>query len=159
MIAPISTAEACTTLLEQQSTGGVKDLSTDKQQQRYLIGLICIVAQCVVWVAASVMTQQVFESDEPASPFVMTYTGVALLALAVPVFVLSEKFSGERERMMNVGRRGEGNAISEADSFDEVLSRASQYNDFWTVLSHRSIQHASDRKKWNHKKHILAAVQ
>jgi hypothetical protein len=60
---------------------------------RYLLGLFFIFLQCLVWIGTSVLTQYMFDETSFSSPFVMTYAGVALLSLMLPLKYLSDKFS------------------------------------------------------------------
>lgn len=123
---------------------------------RYLLGLFFILLQCFVWIGASVLTQYMFDEDEFESPFLMTYSGVALL-----IFLLPLKMLMDRIRRTTTPETTEAITpdLGAADSFDEALSKASAYSELLEVVSTRSLQHAATNKQWSHKKHILAALQ
>jgi len=44
----------------------------DYSRRRYALGLFFILCQCIVWIAAAVITQFVYEENDDTSPFLMT---------------------------------------------------------------------------------------
>jgi solute carrier family 35 protein F5 len=120
---------------------------------RYLLGLFFIFLQCLVWIGTSVLTQYMFDETSFSSPFVMTYIGVALLALLLPFKYLSDRFSDR------ASSPGINTAHSEEDSFAKELENAQAYGEILEVMTTRSVEHARAAKPWNHKKHILAALK
>jgi hypothetical protein len=117
---------------------------------RYVLGLGFILLQCCVWVAASVLTQYMFEETSVESPFLMTYVGVALMTLMFPLRWMKDRLWYDPDVAAHV---------SEADSFDEAIAKANAYGDILEVMTTRSRAHAQSKKQWNHKKHALAALQ
>jgi hypothetical protein len=43
-----------------------------QSRSRYLLGLVLILLQCIVWIVAAVMTQYLYENRDFSSPFVVT---------------------------------------------------------------------------------------
>jgi hypothetical protein len=131
---------------------------------RYLLGLFFILLQCFVWIGASVLTQYMYNESDFESPFLMTYIGVALLALLLPMKLLMDKLRPAKvvethDAAAPVVGVPDNDLGSGADSFDEALSKASAYSELLEVVSTRSLQHAATKKQWSHKKHVLAALQ
>jgi len=48
----------------------------DYSRRRYALGLFFILCQCIVWIAAAVITQFVYEENDDTSPFLMTCKSV-----------------------------------------------------------------------------------
>ena len=115
---------------------------------RYLWGLVFICLQCMVWVAASVLTQYMYEETSIQSPFLMTYVGVTLLAILLPFKLLFDWYKETHP----------DDSLQATDSFEEAISNARAYTDILEVVSVRSMLHATAKKQWNHKKHVLAAL-
>ena len=133
---------------------------------RYILGLGFILAQCFVWIAASVLTQYMFQETVVESPFLMTYIGVALCMLMFPVQWFNDKWASWRAQAEDGQTQNDGSnphntnaVIKDDDSFDEALTKARDYQNFVDVMTTRSIQNAKTKKPWNHKKHVLAALQ
>ena len=146
MISQIATAEIC---VAPRIANG-----------RYLLGLFFILAQCFVWIGASVLTQYMFDQEEFESPFLMTYTGVALLIFLLPFKMLTDKLRRtQTPETTTTAAATHAQDLGAADSFDEALSKASGYSELLEVVSTRSLQHATTNKQWSHKKHILAALK
>ena len=151
-----------TTMLEQVATAQICVAPT-LPNPNYLLGLFFILAQCFIWTAASVLTQYMFEETPVASPFLMTYVGVALMMLMFPVHWILEKWEAQKAQLSTPSHRdghtNGPNGIEETDSFDEALGKATAYHKMVEVFATRSIENAKTTKKWNHRKHVLAALQ
>jgi hypothetical protein len=151
-------------MLEQVATAQICVAPAALSNPKYILGFGFIVAQCFVWIAASVLTQYMFEETVVESPFIMTYVGVALCMTMFPLRWASAKWKETKEKY---GQRSSvemvtsipATPIQEADSFDEALDNARAYHSIVEVVTKRSIQNAQTRKPWNHKKHALAALQ
>ena len=139
---------------------------------RYLLGLLFIFLQCVVWIFASVLTQHLFQETAVESSFLMTYVGVALCMLMFPLHMFHEhqhrrkikELQGESSQDA-MGLDGEMQTSPEAsydltdqDSFDQVLNKASAYHDMVDILTTQSRKNALSKRRWSHKKHALAAL-
>ena len=147
MNSPVATAQ-----IFQSPSSNDNDAKEELKRGRYILGIGFILAQCVVWIAASVLTQYMFNESDNSSPFLMTYTGVALMMIFLPVHWISE-------RLKRVPGLETCPGIEEVDSFDQDIAQANAYSDILTVMQKRSLQHATSTKKWNHKKHVLAALK
>ena len=129
---------------------------------RYIAGLGFILAQCFVWIGTSVLTQYIFEETVIESPFLMTYLGVALCMIMFPVRWLNEKW---QERKAQYGDPcATADIVQHAmnkddDSFDQAIDNAKNYTSMMEVVTTRSVQNAKTKKPWNHRKHVLAALQ
>lgn len=145
MLEQIATVEIC-----------VGPPTLPKISYRYMLGLGFIVAQCFIWIAASVLTQYMFRETVVESPFLMTYVGVALCMIMFPIRWVHEKWT---ERQKPPTDNSADAIIKENDSFDEVVNNATAYRDIVEVMTTRSVQNAKSTKPWNHKKHALAALQ
>lgn len=52
---------------------------------RYILGLFFILLQCIVWIGGAVLTQYLYKTFHFHSPFIMTYIGMSLLSLYIPI--------------------------------------------------------------------------
>ena len=123
-----------------------------------MLGVFFILLQCVIWIVASILTQYMFIDDHDnhiGSPFLMTYTGISLMIIFLPVHWWSER-QGSTSMSENDKER---KSIHEVDSFDTAIAEANSYSEIISVIGKRSLLHASSKKKWDHKKHVLAAIQ
>ncbi|KAL7431547.1 hypothetical protein ACHAXM_003421 [Skeletonema potamos] len=136
----------------------------DYTRRRYALGLFFILCQCIVWITAAVITQFVYEENDDTSPFLMTYIGMALMALFIPI----ELWNDWRVRKMNERNYAPSDdnynirTIMTVDSFDQDLSTAKTPYCFFNIVFGRTKDLADQTKqikKWNHKKHMLAALQ
>jgi len=123
-------------------------LQPEPSKLRYCLGLFYILLQCVVWIFASITTQLLYNEHEIHSPFLMTYTGVCLLAFLLPIKILTDR-AGWTEDLPS---------LFETDSFDAELANARNYQDIWETVSTRSKTLSQVDKGWNHKKHFFAAL-
>jgi len=133
----------------------------DYTRRRYALGLFFILCQCIVWITAAVITQFVYEENNDTSPFLMTYIGMALMALFIPI----ELWNDWRVRKMNERNYAPSDdnynirTIMTVDSFDQDLSTAKTPTCFFNIVFGRTKDLADQTKqikKWNHKKHMLA---
>lgn len=128
----------------------VEICSVPKVSGRYVLGLCCILLQCFVWITASVLTQYMFAETPLESPFLMTYCGVAMMMLMLPLQMLMERMKNHCGAQHCLG-------IEANDSFAEEIANASAYN-ILDIVATRSRLHATTQKQWDHKKHALAAL-
>ena len=147
-------------MLEQVATAQIC-MAPSLPNPKYILELGFILAQCFVWIAASVLTQYMFEETVVESPFLMTYVGVALCMVMFPIRWLNEKWDERKAKYGDPCSPTEAiqNTFKDDDSFDEALNKATAYRHIVEVVAARSIQHAKTNKPWNHKKHALAALQ
>lgn len=147
-------------MLEQVSTAQICVAPT-LPNPKYMLGLGFILAQCVVWIAASVLTQYMFEETVIESPFLMTYVGVALCMIMFPIRWINDKWQDVKAECGDpcAGTDIVQDTLKDDDSFDEALKNATAYQTIVDVVATRSIQNAKTKKPWNHKKHALAALQ
>lgn len=145
-------------------------LNLDHTRSRYALGLFFILLQCIVWIAAAVITQYVYEENDDSSPFLMTYLGMSLMA---PLFLPLELYNDWRARKIREeNRRKEAEndnddplniiSIETSDSFEQELNGCETANCLFNVMYIRSKDLADQNqqiKPWNHKKHMLAALQ
>ena len=124
-----------------------RNAGSDAGRSRYLLGLFFILLQCVVWISASVLTQYLYGEEEFHSPFLMTYVGVSLNIVFLPLKLLTDRFGCSNEL-----------SAASCDSFDDELAQSTHYNDILATVASRS--HILGRNvSWNHKKHLLAALK
>ena len=141
----------------------------DHTRSRYALGLFFILLQCIVWIAAAVITQYVYEENDDTSPFLMTYLGMSLMA---PLFLPLELYNDWRARKIRQESRQKeaendkddplNTSIETADSFEQELNGCETANCYFNVMYIRSKDLADQNqqiKPWNHKKHMLAALQ
>jgi solute carrier family 35 protein F5 len=57
-----------------------------RSSRAYLLGLFFIVLVCIIWSASSLLTQYVYTEHSFRSPFLLTYVGVSLFSLWLPVW-------------------------------------------------------------------------
>jgi hypothetical protein len=143
-------------MLEQVATAQICVAPTlGPPNPKYLLGLFFIAAQCFIWIAASVLTQYMFEETPVESPFLMTYVGVALLVILFPLQWMADRWQERKNGTTNTTT--DGPAIQEADSFDQAVT--TDYHTIVELVTTKSVQNAKTKKPWNHKKHALAALQ
>jgi amino acid permease len=137
----------------------------DYTRRRYALGLFFILCQCIVWITAAVITQFVYEENDDTSPFVMTYIGMALMALFIPI----ELWNDWRVRRLKEAARESNYApddfmtirsMATVDSFDEDIRNSAKTPYCLFNLMFGRTRDLADQtkqiKKWNHKKHMLA---
>jgi solute carrier family 35 protein F5 len=113
---------------------------------RYALGLFFIFLQCLTWIFAAILTQYLFEDSGFQSPFLMTYIGMSMLSVMLPIQLWKEYQESKQ-------------FLDSPDSFDHELTNATTYADYWHILSRRSSLLIADKTtRWNHKKHFLAAL-
>uniref|UniRef100_A0A7S2LK32 EamA domain-containing protein n=1 Tax=Skeletonema marinoi TaxID=267567 RepID=A0A7S2LK32_9STRA len=144
----------------------------DYSRRRYAIGLFFILCQCIVWIAAAVITQFVYEENDDTSPFLMTYIGMALMALFLPIELWNDwwarKSNEAAKRSNDDGESPDDDhfnvnrTIETFDSFDEDLMSAKTPYCLFSIMCDRTLELTDQTKQlkpWNHKKHMLAALQ
>ena len=137
------------------------------KNSRYALGLFFILVQCVVWIVAAVVAQKLF-SDYQVPPFLLTYIGMSLLALLLPIHFMREQWAtANAPPLLNQALQADDNhhtapQITESLSVDslavqlESAQHCTDYMDFAHASTH---QLANDHvRKWNHRKHITAAL-
>jgi len=128
-----------------------KEMHRKARAGRYILGLFLILLLCLVWTAASVMTQYLYSEQEFASPFLMTYIGVTTLAMLLPIKLLTDRFGCTNDSCVSA---------PESDSFDQELATASDYRDVLETMTVRTNDLIQNKHViWSHKKHMLAALQ
>ena len=145
----------------------------DHTRSRYALGLFFILLQCIVWIAAAVLTQHVYSDNDDTSPFLMTYIGMSLMA---PLFLPIELWNDWKARKIwkRYSRRSSNASDEETDdgcggcmnmsletvdSFDEDLESMKTPYCLINLMRERTIALADQKKQikpWNHKKHMLA---
>eukprot|EP00573_Skeletonema_grethae_P007989 CAMPEP_0201702146 /NCGR_PEP_ID=MMETSP0578-20130828/35369_1 /ASSEMBLY_ACC=CAM_ASM_000663 /TAXON_ID=267565 /ORGANISM="Skeletonema grethea, Strain CCMP 1804" /LENGTH=427 /DNA_ID=CAMNT_0048189621 /DNA_START=60 /DNA_END=1343 /DNA_ORIENTATION=+ len=137
----------------------------DYSRRRYALGLFFILCQCIVWITAAVITQRVYEENDDTSPFLMTYIGMALMTLFLPIELWKDWRMRTRKSNDNNGESAHDDnlnrTIDSFDSFDEDLVSAKTSYCLFILMRDRTWELADQKKSkpWNHKKHMLAALQ
>ncbi len=54
----------------------------------YVLGLFYIISVAVIWSAASILVQFLYQNLEFDSPFLLTYIGTSLLIVLIPIYVI-----------------------------------------------------------------------
>ena len=60
----------------------------------YALGLFFIVSVSIIWSAASILVQYLYQGLDFDSPFLLTYIGTSLLTVLIPIFILTNEESG-----------------------------------------------------------------
>lgn len=143
----------------------------DYTRRRYALGLFFILSQCIVWITAAVITQFVYEENDDTSPFLMTYIGMALMALFLPIELWNDKRERKRDEAARQSNSNDAESLDDHDdnclnrpietfdSFDEDLCSAKTPYSLFHVICGRTRNLADQTKQikpWNHKKHMLA---
>ena len=158
------------------------------QRHKYFLGLFFILLQCLVWIGAAILTQYLYtEHSDALSPFLLTYIGMSLLSLMLPANLVWERLRVLSGGGVGVGGGGAGierhddksaiATISMAqhsfDSMDAQLQQATNCTDYintahygtkqlWQQAQQQQEQTQQQgnikMKRWNHKKHLLAAL-
>ena len=128
---------------------------SDPKTHRYALGLIFILLQCIIWILAAIITQYLYEVEQFESPFLMSYIGMSLLAVLLPIKIVTD-------RLGMTSQIPDNNKTLQAqvsfDSLDHELTKASQYSDYYDIASRRTHDLIYNQQThWNHRKHILAA--
>jgi hypothetical protein len=120
----------------------------------YSLGLFFIFLQCVVWIMAAIITQFLFSGDGEAamdSAFLMSYFGMSLLSFYLPIKILWERAARDHTALLQT---------PSSDSLYAELHTALGYRDFFTIFANRTQKLMTETTViWNHKKHMLAALQ
>lgn len=142
---------------------------------RYILGLFFILVQCIVWIVGAVLAQYLYEAQAFSSSFLLTFLGMSLLSLLLPLRLVTNQ--------VGITRAAE---LSCSDSFDAQLQAATHCSDYVQMartqteqlvnqstvlteeLSAQSPVHpatttttttrTTNNKDWDHRKHFFAAV-
>ena len=57
----------------------------------YALGLFFIVSVSIIWSAASILVQYLYQGLDFDSPFLLTYIGTSLLTVLIPMFILTNE--------------------------------------------------------------------
>jgi len=112
--------------------------------RRYWLGMIFILGQCIVWIAAAIITQNIFRDSKFHSPFCMTYIGMSLMTLLLPVKNLTDSI-------------GATDQIQTSTTFDSLDLRHTNNEGLFSVVLRR-IKNPDHTILWNHKRHFMNAV-
>jgi len=147
-----------------------KEVTGNRRRWGFILGLFLIFLQCLIAVGNAVLTQCMFEQFDVQSPFLMTYIGISMLTLLLPVHYMAPESSLSSQVLCDEGAFTEacGSAeypaeIAESASFDSLvddLQRAStSYVHIVDIASRRTEDLISNhQRKWNHRKHVIAAI-
>lgn len=155
------------------NNGDTTTTETQKQQApssvhnlKYLLGLFLIFLQCIIQVGNAVLTQVMFEKMNVDSPILLTYVGISLLAVLLPIELWKDYTTYHKQQQEQEQQAGIDNAHS-FDSLAEDIRRISSANSFSTYNGQLLFMNIAKRRadelvtnhsrQWNHRKHILAA--
>jgi hypothetical protein len=139
-----------------------KDAVSDNNRRRmaFLLGLFLIFLQCFIQVGNAVLTQFMFEQMDVQSPILMTYVGMSMLLVSLPLELWNDY--RRRRRQQAAAQHEQDNASY--DSLAEDIHRIStapsfrSYHCFMDIASRRANDLVQDHsREWNHRKHIMAA--
>jgi hypothetical protein len=154
------TVSSCTQSCTASTTTTTSSSSAGdpKKRMAFMFGLFLIFLQCLVQVGNAVLTQFMFQQMEVDSPLLMTYVGISMLMLLLPL----EWWNEYRLR-----RYREKYEIDEAASFDSLaedihkISTAQSfesYSCFMDIAKRRAGELVNNHsRQWNHRKHFMAA--
>ncbi|KAG7373771.1 EamA-like transporter family protein [Nitzschia inconspicua] len=143
--------------------------SDPKRRIMFLFGLFLIFLQCLIQVGNAVLTQYMFEQMDIESPLLMTYVGIAMLMVMLPVEWWNDYQVGriKRRQQREQEQQQEQSGIDESASFDSLaqdLQRIqsspsfSTYNCFIDIAKRRADELVYNHsRQWNHRKHFMAA--
>jgi solute carrier family 35, member F5 len=145
-----------------RTTPAIPVESNDKSS-RYFLGLCFIVLQCTVWIAAAILTQHVYEGDYGTPPFLLTYAGISLLSLSLPVHFARERllrrWSETHPDHEEEGAATELASVQSMDTVDVQYAQANTCTDYVDLAAASACQLSTDHvKTWNHRRHITAAL-
>lgn len=127
------------------------DELTAASRSRYFLGLSFILLQCIVWILAAILAQNVYESHK-VSPFVLSYIGMSLLALLLPIRFLMEFCQSQSDDETLVRQ-------PTMDTVDHQMQQAKQVHDYVDIAMYSTNKLIHDKTtQWGHKKHFLAAL-
>eukprot|EP00977_Amphora_coffeiformis_P003771 scaffold756_cov158-Amphora_coffeaeformis.AAC.8 len=88
----------------------------------YLLGLFFILCVALIWAASSVVAQFVYETDSFDSPFLLTYIGVSLFTLWLPIKFSSNWVSSARATtaLTSTRNQDESNILLDDNSYHSV---------------------------------------
>jgi solute carrier family 35 protein F5 len=118
---------------------------------RYALGLLFIVLVSIVWTVSSVLTQFLYSVESFDSPFLMTYLGVCLFSLLLPLKMLTD----------HAGYTEDPCCLATFDKFDDEEVHPTRYTEFGDGSSiHTRCYQAStmNEQYWSRTKHIEAAM-
>ncbi|KAL3908359.1 MAG: hypothetical protein SGILL_008513, partial [Bacillariaceae sp.] len=153
---------------------------SDRKRWAFAFGLLLILVQCLVAVGNAVLTQYLFEKLEVQSPLVMTYVGISMLVVLLPLEWVKEQVYPSNEKILR--QQSQGQATEEAtsdynlqdaydikptetfDSFAQDMQRVSMGSNYcgcvmMEIAKRRCDELVADHaRKWNHRKHFVAAI-
>lgn len=119
------------------------DAFVSPDNRRYWLGIFFILGQCIVWILAAVITQSIFHDSEFHSPFCLSYIGMSLMTLLLPIKIFTDSIGATEQ-------------LRVSHTFDSLDLRNSS-DGICSEILYR-IMNPDHTKIWNHKKHFLAAV-
>jgi len=131
--------------MQRQSLEPFWNVLVSPNNRRYWLGMLFILGQCIVWIVAAVITQNVFRDSKFNSPFCMSYIGMSMMTLLLPIKIFTDSIGATEQ-------------LQACNTFDSLDHRNSpNHRTFFSMILHR-IMNPDHTKLWNHKKHFLAAV-
>jgi solute carrier family 35 protein F5 len=109
----------------------------------YGLGLVFIVLVSLIWAAASILVQYLYTNQDFDSPFMLTYFGVSLFTVFLPLEWLQQKC------------KGQSSSISE--DYQSVSTDASDNGD--DRNDHHPTLSTLASEKWNTRDHMRAAAK
>jgi solute carrier family 35 protein F5 len=136
--------------------------ATDEQsagrKARYALGLTFIMMQCIVWICASVTTQYLYGGQGFHSPFLMTFAGVGMLAIFLPVRLLAVRIGIAPKLLKSTEDADPAVNNGVGNSHDEKLAQATSYHQVFDAVASERRELSHPTTFWNHRKHALAAL-
>ncbi|GKY91505.1 hypothetical protein MPSEU_000122700 [Mayamaea pseudoterrestris] len=149
---------------------------TNPAAYRYVLGLLFIFLQCIVWILAAIITQYLYDALNFQSPFLMSYIGMSLLAVFLPVKLMQDRRNARTKDKAasidskitqshqsansdsKVSQSHQSSVASYAD-FSQETTKASRISDYYNLIIHQSHNLIHDHiSVWNHSKHVMAAA-
>jgi hypothetical protein len=149
-----------TDAISSDSESQTNPTSDNGRRMAFMLGLFLIFLQCFIQVGNAVLTQFMFEQMDVQSPILMTYVGMSMLLLSLPLEFWNDY--RRKRRQDAAAQHFQDNASF--DSLAEDIHRIStapsfgSYHCFMDIASRRANDLVQDHSnEWNHRKHFMAA--
>jgi solute carrier family 35, member F5 len=141
------------------------------KSSRYALGLFFIFLHVCTWICGAVLTQAIYEVDEGVPAFLLTYLGMSLSALALPIHFLKEwwyecgvfsndpAYNDDTDNESVAARPTTIENVPSVDTLDAQLACAKHCSDYVDIATASERQLANDHRRiWNHRRHFTAAL-
>jgi solute carrier family 35 protein F5 len=130
-----------------------------KARTSFLLGLFYICLVAIIWAASSMTAQYVYAEHEFNSPFLLTYIGVSLSTLFLPLKYITDRLTTSREVCFEAPIDNTAYELELVSPYQKFASAALPGMEDGSVCKSIAPQTPSQDVKWTNRQHWIAAAQ